>query len=115
MAMSRTVWVRVRLGAWTMIHHAPRRSRLLENYQKLQSRITTNQAAMLAMSQGARKLSADMKGIPPKATQREIGQLNARAERLQQKLDRDHEALSKLRPQLINSREIGRASCRERV
>lgn len=75
----------------------------IENYQKLQSRITTNQAAMLAMSQGARKLSADMKGIPPKATQREIGQLNARAERLQQKLDRDREALSRLRPQLVGA------------
>lgn len=69
----------------------------VENFQKLQQRITTNQAAMLAMRKQAADAAASMSSPLGKEAQR----LSKKAEDLQKKLDKDREALSKLRPELV--------------
>jgi TP901 family phage tail tape measure protein len=66
------------------------------NYQKLQQRVTANQSAMLAMRKEAGALAAS--SLPEARKQAEA--LSAKAETLQKRLDRDREALSRLRPEL---------------
>jgi TP901 family phage tail tape measure protein len=66
------------------------------NYQKLQQKITSNQAAMLAMRKEAGNLSAS--SLPEARKQAES--LAAKADVLQKRLDKDREALSRLRPEL---------------
>lgn len=75
----------------------------VESYQKLQQKITTNQAAMNAMRQQAKILATEMNGLPIATTAKDIQSLTTRADHLQRKLDKDREALMLLRPALTGT------------
>lgn len=75
----------------------------VESYQKLQQKITTNQAAMNAMRQQAKILATEMNGLPIATTAKDILSLATRADHLQKKLDKDREALMQLRPALTGT------------
>lgn len=74
-------------------------------YQDLQQRITSNQAAMLAMRKRAGELASEMKncGTPTQAMTKNLAQLSRNAEDLQKKLDRDRSSLAKMRPDLVGA------------
>ena len=68
----------------------------IESHQKLQQRIVANQAAMLAMRKEAGALASS--SLPE--VQKQAAALSSKAETLQKRLDKDRDALSRLRPEL---------------